>query len=153
MIVIITPDKLKEIAAQLDMGMHCFYHILSGELATYPDGLRMEGETDDPIWDEAKDKVSQNIDSYLAFEAMDSHESMKVIRVFIASIGDDDIRLRFEDAVSYKKPFQNFKQLLTNYMHLRAQWFVYKDEQYIAHVKEQLDFFNRREVHEIDGVE
>ncbi len=153
MAVTITPDKLKEIAGTLDTGMHCFYHLPTGVLETYPDELRMMGDTDDPIWDEAKDKVRKNIDSYLAFEAMNSHESMKVIRVFIANIDDDGIRLRFEDAVNFKKPFQNFKQLLNNYIDLREQWFVYKDAQYIAHVQEQLDYFNRREEHEIDGVE
>lgn len=153
MVVAITPVKLKEIAGNLDMGMHCFYHLLTGVLETYPDELRMMGDTNDPIWKDVKKKLKKNAKEYLAFKAMDSHESMKVIRVFIANIDDDNIRLRFEDAINFKKPFQNFKQLLNNYMDLREQWFVYKDAQYIAHVQEQLDYFNRREAHEIDGVE
>jgi len=70
---------------------------------------------------------------------MDTHESFQMMEAFISDIPQENIRQRFKDAISYKKPFQNFKQLLHNYPELRLQWFAFRDQQYMDWVQRQID--------------
>ena len=135
-------ETIKEIAQELDMGMKCFYHIPTGELVSYPDELRGLAGFEEEFWQESIDKVNENYSEYILFEGMQSHESFRIMERFIAEIPDEKSRQRFEDAIAYRKPFQNFKQLLLDYPELREQWFSYKNECYIEFVKNQADTYN-----------
>lgn len=149
----IPPAILKEIAGHLDSGMKCFYHITTGELESYPDDLEGQGGFDTEDWQKIIDKGEDNFHDYIYFEPMDGDESFRVMAAFIASIENNNIRQKFDAAISYKKPFQNFKYLLNDHSALRELWFIYKDEAHLDHVREQLEIYNRRRTHEIDGVE
>jgi hypothetical protein len=135
-------ETIKEIAGQLDMGMKCFYHKKTGELESYPDEMRGFADFDDELWKETMNKVDVNFQDYISFEAMESHESFRMMEDFVDDIADKKIRQRFEDAIGYEKPFQNFKQLLLNYPDLRQQWFAYKDQRMLDYVKEQVEAYN-----------
>ena len=138
----IPPETLQEIAEQLDMGMKCFYHIQTSELEYFPDELKGHAGFDEEVWEEAISKVEENFHEYIQFEGMESHESFRLMEDFVAEIADKKIRQRFEDAIGYRRPFQNFKQLLLSYPDLREQWFAYKDQRFIDFVKEQADAYN-----------
>jgi hypothetical protein len=135
----IKPEMIKEIAEMLDAGMVCFYHKTSGELEYYPDELRNPG-FDEEIWAEAIDKVDENYGDYLRFEGMESFEAFRVIENFIAEITHIPTHNKFINAISHKKPFRQFNDLLLYYPELREQWFAYKNECYIEFVKEQIEF-------------
>jgi len=49
---------------------------------------------------------------------------------------------KFIDAISRKKPFANFNNLISYYPELRQEWFAYKDQSYIEFVKEQVEAHN-----------
>ena len=138
----ITNERIKEIAEYLDAGMICFLHKTTGELEYYPDELRGHAGFDEEPWQETMDKVEANYDEYIRFEAMESDESFRMLEAFVATITDASVRQRFEDAISFKKPFQNFKQLLTGYPELRKQWFEFKDKRYMEWVGEQIMSYN-----------
>ena len=140
--VTISFEMIKEIAEQLAMGMICFYHKQTGELEYFPDELKGQAGFDKELWEETMNKVDENYADYIRFEAMDSHESFRSMEDFVDDIADGRIKQRFEDAISYKKPFQNFKQLLHDYPDLREQWFAFKNQRYIDYVKEQLEAYN-----------
>ena len=142
MSVKISPEIIAEIADQLDMGMKCFYHIATGELESYPDELNSSFSLDNELWQETIDKVEANPHDYLSFDAMESDESFRIMETFVSNISDDTIRHRFEDAIMFKKPFQNFKQLIYDYPDLRQQWFDYKKRQDIEWVLTQLEIYN-----------
>ena len=125
--LVIPHETLKEIAGQLDSGMVCFFHTPTGTLEYYPDEFRGHAGFDEEVWQDTIDKVEENFHKYIKFEAMESRESFDIMEEFISGISDKTTRQRFEDAISYKKPFQNFNQLLHNYPELRQQWFVFKD--------------------------
>ena len=148
MLLSIPADTIKEIAGQLESGMKCFYHIPTGELESYPDEFGGLAGFDEEIWQESIDKVENNYHEYIAFEAMDSHESVNVMETFVCNIAEANTRQRFEDAISYKKPFQNFKQLLVAYPDLRQQWFQFKDQQYRDWVQQQIDSFRSSQADE-----
>ena len=138
----ISPETIKEIVEQLDMGMKCFYHIPTGELESFPDELKGHAGFDDELWEESINKVDENFHEYIRFEGMESHESFSIMEDFISMMADEKIRLRFEDAIGYRKPFQNFKHLLLSYPDLREQWFAYKNQRFIDFVKEQAEAYN-----------
>lgn len=142
MTVNISPEKIKEIAEQLDLGMKCFYHIPTGELEYFPDELKGHAGFDEELWEDSINKVEENYLEYIPFEGMESHESFRIIEDFVSMIADEKVRQRFEDAIGYRKPFQNFKQLLLGYPVLREQWFAYKDQCYIEFVKGQAEAYN-----------
>ena len=123
----------------LDAGMVCFYHKTSGELECYPDELRNPG-FDEELWVEVINKVDVNYGDYLRFEGMSSSESFRVMENFISNIDDAPTHNKFIDAISRKKPFRHFGDLLFDYPELREQWFAYKNECYIEYVKEQIEF-------------
>jgi hypothetical protein len=135
----IKPEMLKEIAEQLDTGMVCFYHKISGEMECYPDELRNPGY-DEEMWEDIINKVEQNEDDYLRFEGMSSFESFGVMESFVSNIEHIPTHNKFIDALSRKKPFRNFSDLLFYYPELREEWFVYKLDRYIDFVKGQIEF-------------
>lgn len=133
----IKPEMIDEIAEMLDAGMVCFYHKITGEMEYYPDEFRNPG-FDEEVWADAINKVEENSDDYLRFEGMSSFESFKVMENFIAGITHIPTHNKFIDAISRKKPFRHFSDLLLYYPELRQQWFVYKQECYTAYVTEQI---------------
>ncbi len=130
------------------VSMKWFYHIPTGELEYYPDELRGHAGFEEEEWQETIDKVENKNYEYISFEGMESHESFRTMETFVAAIGEEKTRQRFEDAISYRQPFQNFKQLLHNYPELRQQWFDHKNQKYIEWVQEQLEIYNSSQMAE-----
>ncbi len=139
----LTPEMIKEIADQLDMGMKCFYHIPTGELEYYPDEFKHAG-FDEEMWAEAMEKVEENFGEYIPFTGIESHESFEIMEDFINEITDTGIQEKFAEVIQRRKPFQQFKNLLPDYPDLRQQWFVYKDKRNIEYVEEQLEVYNNK---------
>jgi hypothetical protein len=137
MAIEIKSEKLKEIAEYLDMGMLCFYHKTTGKLESYPKDLEFSGLEDE--WADVTEKMDANLADYLEIEAMGSSQAFRVMESFIDDIDHGPTHNKFIDAISSKKPFQNFNNLLHYYPYLRQQWFAYKLERYIEYVKEQID--------------
>jgi hypothetical protein len=133
----IKPETLKEIAEYLDMGMLCFYNKTNGEIESYPDGLEDSGLEDD--WAEVTDKIAAFPGNYVQIEKMHSHEAFKVIESFIDTINHTPTHNKFIEAISHKKPFAQFNNMLSYYPDLREQWFIYKLNCYIAFVKSQFE--------------
>ena len=143
----IAPEKLKEIAQELDMGMICYYHIATGELESIPDELKGHAGYETEFWEDNIKKVKANRKRYIRFEGMESNESFNLMETFVQQMEDDTTRRRFEDAITFKKPFQNFKQLLYQYPELQQQWYQFKDEQYLLCVQRQLEAYNSMNDH------
>ena len=140
------PEKMiKEIAEMLDSGMLCFYRIPTGEMEYYPDESRGHAGFDEEPWQEMMDKVENDYLEYIPFAGMESRESFRVMETFVENLSDAYIRQRFTDAISFKKPFQNFNQMLLNYPKLLEEWFTYKSEKYMEWVRDELKKFNGRE--------
>jgi hypothetical protein len=137
----IKPEIIKRIADELDTGMVCYYHKITGELESYPDENRNPG-FDEEFWVEVMDKVAENRDDYLEFEPMNSHESFRVMENFIGQIDHVPTHNKFIDAISRKRPFAHFRDMLNYYPDLLQQWYLFKDEAYIEYVKEQLEAGN-----------
>jgi hypothetical protein len=140
MMIEIRREQLKEIAEYLDMGMACFYNKTNGELETYPYDLEHSGLEEE--WAEVTGKIEAFPDQYFQIEQMRPRESFEVIEAFVAEIDNIPTRKKFSGIISGKKPFANFKNMLSNYPDLREQWFTFKLARYIEFVKKQIEAFN-----------
>jgi len=140
MAIEIKPELLKEIAEYLDAGMLCFYNKTNGKLETYPEGLEDSGLEDD--WAEVTGKIEASPDDYLQIEKMNSVEAFEIMENFINSINHIPAHNKFIDAISHKKPFAHFNDMLPYYPDLREQWFAYKLQNYIEFVKNQVELNN-----------
>ncbi|MES2328776.1 MAG: UPF0158 family protein [Bacteroidota bacterium] len=134
----ISENQLKEIAELLDCGMICFYHRENKELEYYPDPFK-QYDVDEEAWGEVMDKVEENYQDYLRFEPMSGTDAFRVMEDFVATIPSQHIQYALMQVLSRRKPFQGFNHLLLQYPHLREQWFVYKSDQYIKFVREQIE--------------
>jgi hypothetical protein len=140
--VTITPEKINEIVQELDCGMKCFYHIATGDIESYPDELKGHAGFEEEFWKDTIKKVKKNYKQYISFEGMESHESFRLMEIFIGNIEDGNTRIYFEEAILRKKPFQQFKACLHEYDGLQQQWYLLKNEQLIKWVQEQLAGYN-----------
>jgi hypothetical protein len=139
----LTHDMLKEIAGELETGMRCFYNKVTGEIDSYPKDLESSGFEDD--WEDLVVKIKSNPGDYFEFEAMNSSQAFKIMMDFADEITHIPTHNKFIDALSRKKSFANFNNLLPYYPDLRQEWFVYKNKSYLAFVKEQADKFKEFE--------
>ncbi len=138
----ITPEKIKEIAQDIDCGMKCFYHITTGDIESYPDELKGHAGFEEEMWEDSINRVENNYKEYIAFEGMESHESFRLIETFISNIADDKTSLYFKEAINRRKPFQQFKFCLQEYADLQQQWYQFKNEELIKWVDDQLKAYN-----------
>jgi len=123
----------------LDGGMLFFYHKNNGELVSYPEGLEDSGYEDD--WADETKKVKDAPDDYVQFVKASSREAFKLMEGFIDNIDHIPTRNKFINAISRKKPFANFNDMLRYYPALRQQWFDYKLLNSIEHLQRQIDLF------------
>ena len=141
MTVTIQPEIIKKIADALDSGMTVFYHIETGELVAYPDEMH-HIYFDASEWRKEINAVKKERKKYLEFETMETRDSMRMMEHFAENIQVQKTRELFEDVLNRRKPFQGFKQLLREHPTLQREWYIFKDEQYISWVKNQLEAHN-----------
>ena len=71
----IKQEEIKEIAALLDSGMRCFYHIPTGQLEYYPDDSYSYVDLDDEVWPNVIQKVESDSENYIQFEKLEGSGS------------------------------------------------------------------------------
>lgn len=139
--VTIQPGIIKKIADELDSGMTVFYHIETGELVAYPDEMH-HIYFDASEWRKEINAVKKERKKFLKFKTMQSRDSMRLMEHFAGNIQVQETRELFEDVLNQRKPFQGFKLLLREHPAIEQEWYIFKDEQYISWVKNQLEAHN-----------
>src|ERR1043165_6790394 len=103
----LTVEMTKEIVGELQMGMLCFYNVRTSELVCYPDSDKFSDDMD--AWEEDMEKVERNEADYVQFDAMDSHESYRLMKRFVDEMPKGMVRERFAEVLEQRKPFMQFK--------------------------------------------
>ena len=147
--LLVTADKLKQIAGELDCGFRVFIHKKTRDLILmmgdddYFDGFdddeenEDEEEREDDPWAADRRKIREQPDAYFEIEKMESHDSFKIMEAFAETV--DSVRLRNSliNALSQRKPFSKFKYLIDNSGDYREKWFAFKDERIQEWVMEE----------------
>ncbi|TNE81477.1 MAG: hypothetical protein EP332_03550 [Bacteroidetes bacterium] len=126
--------EIEKIASELDLGMICHYHRVTGELVCFPDP---DNEyVDAEMWKDEIKKVKNDAKNYHRFEPMNSTEAFRVMEHFAESLSDAPFASKLYKALANRRPFQGFK-LLVDQSDYREQWFDFKRIAYLQFVKEQ----------------
>jgi len=128
--------QIKEIAELLDSGMTCFYHRPTGKIDYHPD--INDPYFDPEPWQDTMNKIKSDRDNYERFVKMESYEGFRVMENFAHSLSDEDFKIKLLNALSKRKPFQNFKDLIDR-SDCRQDWFDFKYRAYINYVKQQIE--------------
>lgn len=141
--VTLSDEVIKDIAGHLDCGNNCWYHVPTGEVLWAPN--RDNPYVEEEMWEDVYNEIDKKKHECIPFECLEPHESFKIMESFAENeVGDKRLRARLITALSNRKPFRHFKAIIDN-SHYREAWFKFKDEWYIEHVKEELDWYNRKE--------
>ncbi len=131
----LSETELENIAGELDLGMLCYYHRVTGELVCFPDPD--DPNVEEELWETEIEKVEKEAKNYHRFEPMNSTEAFRVMEHFAESLSDAPFASKLYKALANKRPFQGFK-LLVDESDYREQWFDFKRRAYIQFVREQL---------------
>lgn len=69
---------------------------------------------------------------------MESGDSFTMMSDFIATVEDNSLRYKLEQALQKPKPFRNFKFVIDNSRDYRKRWFEFKDRRMFEWVKRQI---------------
>ncbi len=133
-------ELIKNIAEEIDCGFVCFLNTDTLETESIPgESYPSLGEDDrNPVYQEIFDKVD-TWENWIRINPPESWESFRFMEDFIDScIPDGDtVKSRLSEAISRRKPFQNFKSVIDSSRH-RQLWFDYKQSRLEEFVREQL---------------
>ena len=120
--------QIKDIAQELDMGMNCYVHKITGETISIPGEL---DEFDDnyELWEEEMKDVEENPNQYILIEKMMSFESFKIMRRFLGKVADPKLREKLMLAISQNKPFRRFRNILNYNGDVLQDWYDFKQEE------------------------
>jgi hypothetical protein len=88
--------------------------------------LRLFSDVDD--YEELSERIEGDPDRYHQIEALDSHESFRIMEDFAESLPESSWKSRLIDALSRNKPFRRFKDAAHADLKLRDQWFAFQRE-------------------------
>lgn len=133
-------EIITSIAQEIDMGMICFLNTDTMEFDS------VLGESYDTYWvsdyNDLYREVYDKVDSWehsVRIEPPGSRQSFNIMERFIENcIPDNDTtKIRLWNAISKRKPFQNFKFVIDNSKY-RQRWFEFKQLQMEQFVLNQL---------------
>jgi hypothetical protein len=84
---------------------------------------------DEPEQEEIMDKLNLDPDRYLIIQPISSREGFRMMEEFVESLPESGDRHLLTKALSWKKPFSNFKSALVDMGALRKQWLTFQDKE------------------------
>jgi len=78
--------------------------------------------------EELRGRVEADPDRWIEIEPLPSSDGFTVMENFIGALPESEDKRTLERAISYKKPFSNFKQALSGMPDIRKQWFELEEK-------------------------
>ena len=134
----LTEEQISDIAQDLEAGLKCFIHKVTGEVKTLPDELNGNMEIDEELWQDVIDEIDNDEENFIVIEGMDSRESYMLMEKFIDTLEDKQIIARLTNAINVPKPFHTFRYELDYSDEYLKKWYAFKSQQMIEWVKKHL---------------
>ena len=134
----LTEEQISDIAQDLEAGLKCFIHKVTGEVKTLPDELNGNMEIDEELWQDVIDEIDNDEENFIVIEGMDSRESYILMEKFIDTLEDKQIAARLTNAINVPKPFHTFRYELNYSDEYLQKWYAFKSQQMIEWVKKHL---------------
>ncbi len=134
----LTDKDIKEISEMIDSGFTCYVNLETFEYVLILESYDRFADEEDP-WVEERRKVDEEWERFERIEKMPGYESFKIMEKFADMIPvNDKLKARLYNALSNKRPFAHFKNLI-DYSDYREAWFAFKTQCVLEYVKEQLE--------------
>ena len=135
----ITKHQIHEIAEYLEIGQTVYVNKDTGEyipIVENDDFIDYMGDEEENPWAEDQRTV-ESWENYFSIGKMPSHEGFKIMEAF-ASVVDDALRVKIGNALTRRKPFAHFKDLVES-SDYRQQWFDFRQRKYKEYVIDELE--------------
>jgi len=132
----LTEEQIKKIAEEIDSGMSCYVHRLTGKIISVIDLDNFDA--DEEGWEKEFKEIEDNSDDYLKIENMSSTEKFELMAEFAENLDNPLLKEELINALEKSKPFRNFKWLIDNSGLYRQKWFDFESQKMIEWVKQQL---------------
>lgn len=132
-----TNNQLREITGDLDLGFKCWIHKETLECVVVPNEDRFP-EMEEDMWKEELRKIRMDRKKYVEIKPMDPRSSFRVMEEFIASVDDEPLRERLEQAIRRPRPFFNFNGEVDRGGPYRDKWFAFRERKLMDWVEEQV---------------
>jgi hypothetical protein len=84
------------------------------------------------------EQIESDSERYVHIDPRPSHEGFRLMEDFANQLPDGEEKRTLQRALSWQKPFSNFKRALSEMPEIRDQWHKYHDERMMALAKEWL---------------
>ncbi len=127
------PDQniINKIAQELDCGNDCYYNPKTNELICIPNAdLASTGDEEyyKEVFKDDFEKIKRQKKNLIKIEVLESFESFEIMENFKNELKDDLFKEKINEALTNRKPFQNFKYLIDNSKY-RESWFEFKQQE------------------------
>lgn len=123
----LSAEKIKRIAEELDFGWVCFLHKKTKKVITMPEPYSDYSSDFESEFPEIAEEIEENFLDYIKIEKMSSRESFQFMEDFVEErVEDIRIKNRLINALSQRKPFRRFKNVLFDYDGALKIWSEYK---------------------------
>lgn len=133
----LTDEEIKVIAEDLDLGMKVYLHKETKEIKSVID-FEANIYADESEWEEQMKEIENDIDNFIFIERMSSGETYDVMKDFIETVKDKELKNNLDLGISLSNPFRNFRDIIDRSEEYREKWFEFKNQKYIEHVNAQL---------------
>jgi hypothetical protein len=89
--------------------------------------------------DESIEESEFDPDRWIHIDPLDSSEAFRIMEDFVDELPDGEERRTLVRALSWQKPFSNFRQALAEMPEIRQQWFAYHEQRMTQVAREWLE--------------
>lgn len=133
-------EEIKDIVSELEMGMVCYIHKISGERIFVPNPLQLESDFIED-WKDAYNMLEEHPEDYWQIEPMPSREMFEFMHTYADDLKyDKRLQIRLLRALQQKHPFSKFKQEIHCSLEVRDNWLEYSNKAYEMWVRKQLNY-------------
>ncbi len=111
-----------------------------GKILLTSEDLGLSDEDDD-----LAQRLAEEPDRYVAIESLSSRDGYRIMEDFVDSLPEGEERRILQQALSWRKPFSNFKSAIADMGPLREQWFKLHDRKMQQEMQDWLAY------HELDA--
>lgn len=88
---------------------------------------------------EVYDQLESDPDRYITIEPIDSRQGFRIMENFVAGLPDGENRKLLQKVLSWKNPFSNFRNALSDMGDIRDQWHDFHNTEILRIAKEWLE--------------
>jgi hypothetical protein len=133
-------ELVPQIADAIDSGLICFLNRDTLEIEEVPRIFVEDSEEFEALTGETAESLNLKYtgwENYLTIEPLESNESFRIMEEFAGNMEDEKLKGELFNALSYRRPFVNFKDIIDNSRH-RQEWFDFKKHWLENHIKKLL---------------